>query len=188
MTKNALFDLNPDAPVPHDSTIKRLVDKFRESGSVHDRKRSGRPSFNEEDVAAVQGALINSPTKSLRKVSQQIDIPYASVHKITRKILQLFPYKTSVMHALKDHDYSQRMLFCDWLITVTEEDSTFLTTCFWSDEAWFHLSGYMNSQNSRCWLSENPHQFIETPLHPQKVGVWAAMSGERIFSASLTTG
>lgn len=181
MAKSALYELNPSAPVPHDSTIKRLVDKFRETGSVHDRKRSGRPSFDDEDVASVQGALINSPQKSLRKVSQQIDMPYSSVHKISRKILHLFPYKTSVMHTLKESDYAQRSLFCDWLIAVTEDDPQFLKTCFWSDEAWFHLSGYMNSQNTRCWLSENPHQFIETSLHPQKIGVWAAMSGERIY-------
>lgn len=181
MAKSALYELYPSAPVPHDSTIKRLVDKFRETGSVHDRKRSGRPSFDDEDVASVQGALINSPQKSLRKVSQQIDMPYSSVHKISRTILHLFPYKTSVMHTLKESDYEQRSLFCDWLIAVTEDDPQFLKTCFWSDEAWFHLSGYMNSQNTRCWLSENPNQFIETSLHPQKVGVWAAMSGERIY-------
>lgn len=39
----------------------------------------------------------------------------------------------------------------------------------------------MNSQNSRWWSSENPRQFIETSLHPQKVDVWVSMSGERIF-------
>lgn len=181
MAKDALNDLNPAAPVPHNSTIKRLVDKFRTTGSVHDGKRSGRPSFDDEDVAAVQGALIDSPKKSLRKVSQQIDMPYASVQKIARKVLHLFPYKISVIQELKSHDCEQRMIFCDWLIAVNEDDPSFLNTCFWSDEAWFHLSGYMNSQNSRWWSSENPHQFTETSLHPQKVGVWACMSGERIF-------
>jgi len=25
------------------------------------------------------------------------------------------------------------------------------------DEAWFHLSGYMNSQNTRVWFAENLH-------------------------------
>ena len=52
---------------------------------------------------------------------------------------------------------------------------------FLSDEAWCHLSGYMNAQSSRCWLSENAHRFIETSLHPQKTDVWAALSGKRTF-------
>ena len=36
-----------------------------------------------------------------------------------------------------------------------------LDTISFSDEAWFHLSGYMNSQK----MPENPHYFRETPLH-----------------------
>lgn len=38
-----------------------------------------------------------------------------------------------------------------------------------SDEAWFHLTGYVNSQNTHLWPMENPH---EVPLHPLKIGVW----------------
>lgn len=39
------------------------------------------------------------------------------------------------------------------------------------DEVYFHLSGYVNSQNSRYWDTDNPHVEHETPLHDQKVGV-----------------
>ncbi|KAJ8934538.1 hypothetical protein NQ318_012917 [Aromia moschata] len=35
--------------------------------------------------------------------------------------------------------------------------------------AWFHLSGYVNSQNMRVWSSYNPHFYIETLLHSQKL-------------------
>ena len=50
-----------------------------------------------------------------------------------------------------------------------------------SDEAWFHMSCYVNSQNNRYWATSNPHRLIESSLHPLKIGVWAAISGERIF-------
>ncbi|GLV41775.1 hypothetical protein CBL_12064 [Carabus blaptoides fortunei] len=49
------------------------------------------------------------------------------------------------------------------------------------DEAWFYLSGYVNSQNFRTWFTENPHSFVETSLHPQKIGVWVAVSRRRII-------
>ena len=101
----------------------------------------------------------------------------ANVHKIARNFLHLFRYKISVIHELKNHDCELRMIFYDWLTAVNEDNPSFLNTCFWSGEAWFHLSGYMTSQNSRCWSSDNPHQFTETSLHPQKVGAWACMSG-----------
>ncbi|KAJ8959388.1 hypothetical protein NQ318_022075 [Aromia moschata] len=39
------------------------------------------------------------------------------------------------------------------------------------DETWFHNSGYVNSQNMRLWSAHNFHFYIETPLHPQKIGV-----------------
>ena len=39
---------------------------------------------------------------------------------------------------------------------------------FFTDEAWFHLSVYVNSQNTRIWAAENPHTVHEEPLHSQK--------------------
>ncbi|XP_018574750.1 uncharacterized protein LOC108913653 isoform X1 [Anoplophora glabripennis] len=31
------------------------------------------------------------------------------------------------------------------------------------------------------WATENPHEFIETSLHPQKIGIWVAVSRRRII-------
>jgi hypothetical protein len=55
----------------------------------------------------------------------------------------------------------------------------------YSDEIWFHLSGYVNSQNSRIWSAENPHTFHERPLHSLKVGVWCAVSRWRIVGPTF---
>lgn len=33
----------------------------------------------------------------------------------------------------------------------------------------------------RTWDAENPHVFVERPLHPEKIGVWAAVSGRRLI-------
>ena len=53
---------------------------------------------------------------------------------------------------------------------------------FISDEAWFHLSGYVNSQDTRYWSSENPHVIQEKPWHDLKIGAWCAVSGTKIIS------
>jgi hypothetical protein len=37
-----------------------------------------------------------------------------------------------------------------------------------SDEAWFHLSGHVNPQNTRYWAAENPHLLHEQPLQDKK--------------------
>lgn len=41
-----------------------------------------------------------------------------------------------------------------------------------SDEAHFHIGGYVNKQNCRIWGSENPHVTVEKQMHPQRVTVW----------------
>ena len=41
-----------------------------------------------------------------------------------------------------------------------------------SDEAHFDLGGYVNKQNCRIWGTENPHAYIEKPMHPKRVTVW----------------
>jgi hypothetical protein len=52
---------------------------------------------------------------------------------------------------------------------------------YWTDEAWFNLNGYVNTQNTRIWSAEKPHTLHEAPLHNQKVGVWTAASRKRVF-------
>jgi hypothetical protein len=51
---------------------------------------------------------------------------------------------------------------------------------FFSDEAWFRLSGYINAQNNMYWSSINPKQTFEVPLHDQKIYVWSAITASRI--------
>ncbi|GBN37906.1 hypothetical protein AVEN_265072-1 [Araneus ventricosus] len=49
--------------------------------------------------------------------------------------------------------------------------------CIWfTDEAHFHLNGFVNKQNWRFWGSENPHLCEEKPLHSLKVTAWVALA------------
>ncbi|GFW39911.1 transposable element Tc3 transposase [Trichonephila clavipes] len=50
-----------------------------------------------------------------------------------------------------------------------------------SDEAHFWLNGYVNKQNCRIWSEANPHVYVETPLHPEKLTVWCALWAGRIL-------
>jgi hypothetical protein len=37
------------------------------------------------------------------------------------------------------------------------------------DEAYFHLFGFVNKQNFRCWSQENLQQLCQRPLHSARV-------------------
>jgi hypothetical protein len=54
------------------------------------------------------------------------------------------------------------------------------TLILFSDEVWFHFSGYVNSQNNRHWPAENPMLIQKVPLHDIKFGVCGAMSANKI--------
>jgi hypothetical protein len=62
-------------------------------------------------------------------------------------------------------------LFRD-VIAVNGEDNLDIT--FSTNEAWFHVSCYVNSQHNCICSMTNPHEIKDPPLHDQKVGVWCA--------------
>ncbi len=66
--------------------------------------------------------------------------------------------------------------FCRWLCNFIHNCHSVLSYIFFSNEAWFRLSSYINTQNFRVWSSTNPHMYQEASLHPLKVGVWCDMS------------
>jgi transposase len=76
----------------------RLVNRFRDTGSVQDRDRSGRPSvLSDDSLDDIRQTLLRSPLKSLRTLSHQSGLSYG--HEAT-KILKLH----YVVYELKEHN------------------------------------------------------------------------------------
>jgi hypothetical protein len=71
-----------------------------------------------------------------------------------------------VFQELIREDYAKRVNYCRWFKNLIRDNIGVLDQVFFTDKAWFHLSGYVNSQNYRIWRTENPHNYIETALHP----------------------
>ena len=55
---------------------------------------------------------------------------------------------------------------------LTEDNDFGKKKIIFSDEAHFNLGGYVNKQNCCIWGTENPHAYIERPMHPKRVTVW----------------
>ena len=149
---------------------------------MQDRPRSGRPSLtNNEALENVTNKLIRSPHKSLRRLSQEVDMSLTSTYRAVKK-QKFFPYKVSVIHELKAQDTEKRVIFCRWFQQFIDRNGeNILNDTFFTDEAWFHLYGYTNTENSRTWATENSHETFEKPLQDQKIGVWCAVSRSRII-------
>jgi hypothetical protein len=57
--------------VPNKSTVQRLVERFRETVSTGEKRRSGRPVLSNDSLGDISTRLLQSPRKSLRKLSQE---------------------------------------------------------------------------------------------------------------------
>jgi hypothetical protein len=124
--------------------------------------------------------LTLTPSKSLRKLAQEEDIGHATAHNVVREKLQLFPYKVTAVQEFKPADHKKRIRYCEWFTNFIQTKTVdILDVTFFTDEAWFHLSCYVNT---RLWSSENPHAVRGKPLFDQKLGVWVAISRRRIVS------
>ncbi len=171
---------NKNGPLNH--YICNLFSKFRETGSVLNKKHNRRPHvLTEEKLEQIKQSFERSPRKGLRHRGQNNGISKTSCGRAAKKS-KFHPYRVSVVHELKPADYVKRVKYCEWFLKFIENDSVLLINyTFFTDEAWFHLSGYVNSQNTRVWATKNPHEFIESSLHPLKIGVWCAISRKRII-------
>ena len=129
----------------------------------------------------IQTATTRSPHKSLQKLNAQTGISLGSAHTAVRKMLKFYEYRMQVLHELIPEDYAKRVNYCRWFKNQIHGNNGVLDQVFFTDKAWFHLSGYVNSENYRTWRTENPCNYTETPLHPQKIGVWCAISRRRII-------
>ena len=86
-------DRFPDIPAPHRDTVRKLVNRFRETGSVLDRKpQRTRHVLTEENLDEIGQTLERSPRKSLSRLSQVTVVSEFSAWKAT-KLLKLKPYK-----------------------------------------------------------------------------------------------
>ena len=78
-------------------------------------------------------------------------------------------------------DHKKCVWFCLWIKDFLTQNPGILDVTFFTDEAWFHLSRYVNSRNTHIWAAENPHTVHEEPLHSQKFEVWCGISRRGII-------
>ena len=104
------------------------------------------------------------------------------------RALGLRPYKIQMCQPLKEEDIVWRRDFANHLVKEFKNGSIGVHKIWFSDETHFQLNGYLKKQNWRRWGTEYPHLSVVSPLHPQKITMWCAISSKRIIHPMFTDG
>ena len=160
-------------------------------GSVNDASRSGRPATatSHEKGDQLEASLINSPQKSVRRLSRELEISRQSVHNLLHK-RNLKAYSPRPFHALHNGDADRRLEFSEMFLALMRDDENLQYNIWWSDEACSKLNGHINRHNCSYWSHENAHVVLEKEVNLPGVTVWAAISSNGItgpfFDAPVT--
>jgi len=122
----------------------------------------------------VRRAVLASPRRSARRQALALGMSRRSLYRILHDELKFHLYKIMIVQQLAEWDFAQRRDFCENMLAILTEDANAVVVM--SDEAHFHLNGFVNKQNCRFWAAENPRELHQRPLHSWKVTVWCGVS------------
>lgn len=142
----------------HHMYVTELAAKFKETGSVANRKRTNRNVLDEATEIEVLGHFNMDPTSSLRKVSALTGLSYSSVRKVT-KLHKFHPYKLQIHEELGEHDYHRGDEFCEVMTNMINNNRNLIKNICFNDECTF-----LHTHNCRYWSDENPHIFRENHI------------------------
>jgi hypothetical protein len=173
----------PTRPKPSQAYISKLIAKFRQTGSVKDKRKTGRrkTATGAEATARTISTVGVCGRTSVRRLARQLNYSPASVHRILRET-KFKPFKANVHQTLERGDGDARSEFCSKMIDLINADPTLLARICFSDECTIYLDGTFIRQNNRFWAQANPHWLIEA--HSQftrKINVWCGIMGTKII-------
>jgi hypothetical protein len=86
---------------------------------------------------------------------------------IAANLLHIPPFKITVVSEIKTYGVWKMSDFCNQFISGLLH----LKLTFFICEANFNLLRYVNSQNNRCWSSENAYALSQLPPYDKEVGM-----------------
>jgi len=178
---------------PHRDTIRVLMNKFEQTGSVLNIDPPGRPiSVTDQSTKdQVSSILKKEPEMSSRRMSSELNISRSSVLRMY-KSMGFKPYVPRLVHELNEDDFDRRVEYCETFLSLLRNEPDLISRVMWSDEAIFRLNGHINRHNSIYWATENPNVTWEQTMQAEGITVWACIWYEGVigpyFFDSTVTG
>ena len=81
-----------------------------------------------------------------------------------------------MVQALQPTDLQSHLAYAVYIQQLAREQNEFIHKLIMSNEAYFHLNGFVNKQNCKIWAIENPRTVHQHELHPIKCTVWCGVT------------
>lgn len=167
----------------HNSTVLRLLNKFKLTGSVENRHKVPhiKTATNEENTFNVLLSVAENPRAPLSERKEQVDMSSRSIGRILKQH-RFIAYKPKFIHTLFERDLDARIDFSFWFQGMIESDRNFAKKVLFTDESTFTSNGIVSSQNCRWWADENPNFTIEARnQYSFKTNVWCGIINTKII-------
>lgn len=161
--------------IPSRNTILSWVNKFADTATLVNVKHGAPRTVNTpENAERIRDALQRSPRRSLRQQASILAISRRSVQRMVHA-MHFHPYKIQIVQKILPQDKLARLQFSNTMLRMLQDEPDLINKLLMSDEAHFHLSGFVNKQDMRYWSQVNPKKIHEKPLHSPKVTVWCGI-------------
>ncbi|CAF3023534.1 unnamed protein product [Rotaria sp. Silwood2] len=167
----------------HPDTIKNCHQKLMTTGSVCDTERSGRHSSSRspEIVDIVREMFTQSPGTSIRKASLDTGLTYYTIHSVLKKELNYRAWKPHLVQQIFPEDCDIRMEFSEIMFGWKDDWPELFDNILWSDEAIFHVGGFVNRHNCHYWGDKDPGMKIEKMQSQPKIVVWCGFTSTKFI-------
>lgn len=164
-----------------ESFVKYTIKRLRETGSIKNRPKSGRPrsARTKKLIKAVRERIRRNPERSARKLAADFQVSNTTMRRVLKNDLQLKPYKKRKLHGLTTKQREKRVKRSRALLKRHGKKS--IENIIFSDEKLFVIEQHLNAQNDRIYLAsfEDIPEELRTVQRFQKsssVMVWGAVS------------
>ncbi|KAJ8945208.1 hypothetical protein NQ318_009853 [Aromia moschata] len=154
----------PKLPPTTQGTVSKLEKQFREHGHVRQLKKNPPNKLSNDQKLDVILMLEENPHTWSRQTASALNISHSSILRVLTEN-QMHPYKLVPTNELAEDDFDRRILFCEQMMQMIDDNTLQIENVLFSDESTFTLHGHVNRQHCRSWSRENPHWMRE--LHTQ---------------------
>ena len=161
--------------------VYRTVKRYKDTGTVEDRPRSGRPRDKRTPrmLKALKNRIKRNPRRCQKKLALQMNVSRQTMQRALKKDLKLKALKRGTCHMLTMQQKKNRLLRCRALLRRYGPED--VKSILFTDEKIFTVEEKFNKQNDRAYAQSVKDIPIRQRKslrahHPGYVMAWAGVS------------